>query len=54
MNISTEDEIMITILNRTENSTFIIHNSSFYFPPLNFLNAIFSEAQIVLRSGLLT
>jgi hypothetical protein len=54
MNVSTEDEIMITILNRTENSSFIIHHSSFYFPLQYFLNAIFSEARIGLRSGLMT
>jgi hypothetical protein len=29
MNVSTEDEIMITILKMTENSSFIIHHSSF-------------------------
>jgi hypothetical protein len=30
MNISTEDEIMITILKMTENSSFITHRSSFW------------------------
>jgi hypothetical protein len=56
MNVSNEDEIMITILNRTEihHSSFNIHHSSFYFPPPDFLNAIFSEARIRLRSALMT
>jgi hypothetical protein len=30
MNVSTEDEIMITILKMTENSSFITHHSSFW------------------------
>jgi hypothetical protein len=39
MNISTEFKIMITILNRTENSSFYIHHSTFLhrLPRANFL-----------------